>query len=143
MLSGRAIRSRTSYAAPFALECELQPAQTSSNGGFYIDFVPEGVSTAVLPQEYVGIKLGNDSTLEAWASRSNQPAHLIKKSGVILIDAVGGYKLAVEVQRDGFIVYANGEPMKIDQPVPYDRFQIQLRTFPPPSQWVVRDFSIR
>jgi hypothetical protein len=143
VLSGRAIRSRTAYAAPFTLECELQSAQTSTNGGFCIDFVPEGASTAVLPEEYVGIKLSNDNTLEAWGSGSNQPAHLIKKSGAILLDALGGYKLTVEVRHGGFTVYVNGELMKIDQPVPYDRFQIQLRTFPPPSQWVVRDFSIR
>jgi len=33
--------------------------------------------------------------------------------------------------------------MTIDQPVLYDRFQIELRTFPPPGQWRVRDFSVR
>jgi hypothetical protein len=143
VLSGRAIRSRATYAAPFALECELQSGQTSSNGGFYIDFVPGGASAAALPQEYVSVKLCDDNTLEAWASRSNQSPHLIKKSTAIPIKALGQYKLTMEVRHGGFTACANGVLMAIDQPVLYDRFQIELRTFPPPSRWRVRNFSVR
>ncbi len=143
VLSGRAIRSHATYAAPVTVECELQSGQTSSNGGFCIDFVPGGASATALPQEYIGIKLCSDNTLEAWASRSNQPPHLIKKSTAIPINALGRYKLTVEVRQGGFTARANGVLMIIDQPVPYDRFHIELRTFPPPSQWRVRDFSVR
>jgi hypothetical protein len=143
VLSGRAIRSRAAYAAPLTVECELQSGQVSSNGSFYIDFVPEGASAAALPQEYVSFKLCNDNTLEAWASRSNQPPHLIGKSAVIPVGAQGRYKLAVEVQHGGFAAHANSVPMTIDLPVPYDKFQIELRTSPPPSQWLVCSFSVR
>jgi hypothetical protein len=143
VLSGRAIQSRATYAAPLTVECDLRSGQTSSNGSFYIDFVPSRASAAALPQEYIDIKLCGDNTLEAWASRSNQPPHLIKKSTAIPIKALGQYKLTVEVRHGGFTARANGVLMMIDQPVPYDRFQIELRTFPPPSQWRVRDFSVR
>ncbi len=143
VLSGRAIRSRATYAAPVMVECELQSGLVSTNGSFYINFVPEGASVEALAQEYVGIKLCNDNTLEAWASRSNQPPRLIGKSAAIPVDTPGRYKLTVEVQHGGFTAYANGVPMAIDLPVPYDRFQIELRSSLPPSQWVVRDFAIR
>jgi hypothetical protein len=143
VLSGRAIRSLSTYAAPLTVECELRSGQTSSNGSFYVDFVPTGASVTELPQEYISFKLCDDNTLEAWASRSNQPPHLIGKSTAIPVDAHGRYKLAVGVQHGGFTARANGVSMMIDLPVPYDKFQIQLRTFPPPSQWYVRDFSIR
>jgi hypothetical protein len=143
VLSGRAIQSRATYAAPLTVECELQSGQGSSNGSFYIDFVPEGTSVAVLPQEYVGFKLRGDNTLEAWASRSNQPPRLIGRSTAIPVDPQGQYKLAVDVQSGGFAAHANGVPMPIDLPMPYGKFQIQLQSSPPPSQWHVRDFSVR
>jgi hypothetical protein len=142
VLSGSAIRSRATYAAPVTLVCELQSLQPSSIGNFYIDFVPNGVSAVPLPQEFVGIKLNNNNILEVWASSSNHPARLIE-STVLPIVAEGQYKLVLEVQHVGFNAHTNGVPMTIDIPVPYNRFQIELRAFPPPSHWLVRDFSIR
>jgi len=143
VLSGNAIRSRATYAAPLTVECELQSGQVSSNSGFYIDFVPEGASATALPQQYVGIKLCGDNTLEAWASRSNQLPHLIQKSGQILVDGLGTYKLTVEVRPGGFTARANGVLMTIDLPLPYDKFRVELRAFPPPSLWRIHGFSVR
>jgi hypothetical protein len=140
VLAGGAVRSRTTYTPSFTMECELASAQASSNASFYIDFVPQDASTAVLPQEYVGIKL-NNGTLEAWASTSNHPARLIKSTAVH-VSAEGRYKLAMEVLRDGFTVAVNSVPMMIDVPVPYDKFRIELRSSPPVSQWVVSNFTI-
>ena len=141
VLSGGIVRSRTTYTPSFTLECELASAQASSNVSFCIDFVPQNASAAVLPQEYVGIKL-NNSALEAWASTSNHPERLIKS--IVVQPSVGGrYKLAIKVQRDGFTVDVNGVPMNIDLPIPYDKFRIELRSSPPLSQWVVSNFAIR
>jgi hypothetical protein len=140
VLAGRAIRSRATYTPSFTLECELQSTQTSSNGSFYVDFVPQDASAAVLSQEYVGIKL-ESSKLEAWASTSNHPPRLIKSTAV-QVSAEGRYKLAIEVQRDGLTVDVNSVPMVIDLPVPYDRFRIEMRASPPPARWLVRNFTI-
>jgi hypothetical protein len=143
MLFGRAIRSRAIYTAPLTVGCELRSGQNSTNGCFYVDFIPEGASVEALPREYVSFKLGNDNTVEAWASRSNEPPRLIKKSGQIQVDGLGSYKLTVEVQHGGFTAHVNGVPLMIDLPMPYNKFRIELRTLPPPSQWYVRDFSVR
>jgi hypothetical protein len=143
VLSGNAIRSRATYAVPLTVECELYSGQTFSNCGFDIDFVPDGAPIATPPQQYVGIKLCGDSTLEAWASRSNQPPHLIKKSGQIPVDGLGSYKLTVEVRQGGFTASANGALMTVDLPMPYDKFHVELRAFPPPSLWHIHGFSVR
>ena len=137
VLSGRAMCSRATYTPSFTLECEVQ-STLSSNASFYIDFVPQDASAAVLPQRYVSIKLNNNSALEVWASTSNQSPRLIK-STVAQASAEGRYKLVIEVQRDGFTV----DGTKVDLPIPYDRFHVELRTFPPPSQWLVRNFTIQ
>jgi hypothetical protein len=140
VLVGRAIRTHATYTPSFRLECELQSTPASSNGSFYVDFVPQDASAAVLSQEYLGIKL-NDNTLEAWAATSNHPPRMIKSTAV-QVSADGRYKLAIEVQHDGLTVNVNSVPMTIDLPVPYDRFHIELRTSPPPTQWIIRNFTI-
>ena len=141
ILSGRAVRSSGTYAAPVTIECRLQPPQASTNGTFYIDLVPEGQPATALPSDYLGIELMHGQALHVWLSHGGQPTPLIKPVSV-RVDADGGYKLAVEVRRDGFGVRVNGEAVTVDQAVPFDEFRIELRTFPPSSSWRVSDFAI-
>jgi len=143
ILSGDAVRSRTAYAAPLTIECELQSETPSAESDFYLNLVPRNVPAKELAQDYFGIKLRADqTTLEIWESHGNQPAHLLK-STAIQVAREGHYKLVVEVQRGNFSVDANGVTISVKQAVPFDRFQVELRTFPPPSLWHVINFVIR
>jgi len=141
-LTGRAIRSYRTYTVPLAIECELQSALESSNSIFYVDFVPEDASAAPLLSEYVGIRILGNKTVEAWAARTNQSARLIT-SMTVPISKGGRYTVAVQLHTEGFAVQVNGREMKVDLPVPYYRFRVQLRSFPPPSSWRLRNFSVR
>ena len=143
VLSGCAVRSRSVYSAPLTIECELQSEAPSAKGDFYINLVPQNVPAKELAQDCFGIKLSDDqTTLEIWESHGNQPAHLIK-STAIPVESKGHYKLVVEVQRGNFSVDANGVTISVKQAVPYERFQVELRTFPPNSLWHVINFTIR
>jgi hypothetical protein len=142
-LSGDAVRSRSTYSAPLTIECELQSEATSAKGAFYINLVPQNVPATELAQDYFGIKLSDDkTTLEIWESQGNQPAHLLKSTAIPVQSPVH-YKLVVEVQRGNFSVDANGVTLSVKQGVPFDTFQVELRTFPPPSLWHVINFVIR
>jgi hypothetical protein len=142
-LSGDAVRSRSTYAAPLTIECELQSEAPPAKGGFYINLVPQSVPAKELAQDFLGIKLSDDqTTLEVWESHGSQPAHLIK-STAIPVESKGHYKLVVEVQRGSFTANANGVTISVNQSMPFDRFQVELRTFPPPSLWHVINFAIR
>lgn len=142
VLSGRAVRSSRTYTAPVTIDCRLQPQEASTNSTFYIDLVPEDQPATTLPSNYLGIELIHGQELRAWVSRGSQPTPLIKPVPVHA-DADGGYKLAVEVRRDGLEVRVNGEPVNVDKAVPFDEFRIELRSFPPPNSWRVSDFSVR
>jgi hypothetical protein len=142
ILSGRAVRSSRTYTVPVTIECRLQPQQADTNSTFYIDLVPEGQLPNALPNDYLGIKLVHGQELRAWVSRGNQPTPLIKPV-TVSADGDGGYKLTVDVQRDSLAVQVNGKTVKVDTAMPFNEFHIELRSFPPPSSWHVRDFSIR
>ncbi len=141
VLSGRAARSSKTYAAPATIECELQPQQASTNSTFYIDLVPEGQSLDVLPVDYLGIKLVHDQQLYVWLSQGSQPTQLIKPVSVHA-DSEGGYKLSVELRPDGLGIRVNNETFKIDKVMPFDKFRIELRTFPPANSWQIRNLSV-
>lgn len=141
VLSGRAVRSQSAYTAPVTIECEAQPAEASTNSCFYIDLVPENQPTTQLPNEYLGIKLVHSGTLQIWATRGGEPTYLIKPAA-IRADADGRYKIIVQARLDGIIVQVNNETVRGDYPVPYGKFTIELRTFPPPNPWRVDSFSV-
>lgn len=141
VLSGRAVRSQTAYAAPVTIECEAQPVDASTNSCLYIDLVPENQPTTQLPNDYLGIKLVHGETLQIWATRGGEPTYLIKPASV-RADADGRYKLMVQARLDGIIVQVNNETVRVDYPVPYGKFTIELRTFPPPNPWRVDSFSV-
>jgi hypothetical protein len=142
-LVGGDVRSRNVYAAPLTVECELQSETPSAESDFFINLVPQDAPTKELAQDYLGIKLRADkTTLEIWAAHGGQPAHLIKSMSVPVAQE-GHYKLVVEVQRGNFTVSANTVTLNVHESLPFDRFQVELRTFPPPSRWRVINFAIR
>jgi len=142
ILFGSAVRSSGTYAAPVTIECEIQPQPASSNSTFYIGLVPEGQPTSTLPADYVGIKLVYERELSAWLSQSNQLTTLIKPT-LVRANANGSYRFSIAVHGDGIVVQANNETARIDKVLPFEKFHIELRTFPPPNSWRVQNFSVR
>jgi hypothetical protein len=142
LISGRAVRTKNLYAAPVTLECGLQSENTTSNNSFFIDFVPVDSPIVDLAQHYLSIRLSDGQSLvEVGESNLEQPVRLIK-SALVPIEAEGRYKLVVEVHGSNLVVHVNGRTLQVDQPVPYDKFSIELRTFPPPSSWRVLNLTV-
>ena len=140
-LSGRAVQSRGTYTAPVTIECGLQPQPATTNSAFYIDLVPAGQPATALPGDSWSIKLIHGQTLQVWATHGSQPTPLIEPVP-LRAAAEGGYKLAVDVRRDGLEVRVNGETVKVDKAMPFDEFHIELRSFPPPNSWRASNFSV-
>jgi hypothetical protein len=141
-LSGRAVRSANLYSAPLTIACELQAEGPSTNCAFYVDLVPAGRPLGQLPNDYLAVKLVHRQELRVWVFRGNEPRQLIEPTP-IQPGTDGRYKLTIEAQRDRLVVHVNNGTVEIGEGVAYAKFRVELRSFPPASDWRVSDLVIR
>jgi len=147
VLDGRAVRTQRTFSVPLTVELEVATEPNSTNAAFFLQFDPVDAIQRNTPADFLAVKLrqveAKKTSILVWISQGAQPRHLLPMDTVVAHQQGSPYRLGIESKADGLALHIDQETFKIDAAFPYDQFYVQLRTFPPPSRWRVRSFTVR
>lgn len=151
VLQSQAVRTRSSYAVPVTVQCEVVLEDRSmSDGEFAVKFLATGQPKDVELREFVQFRMifrnlgaysGRDGLViegRGDSLRSNQ----LWGEQPFTVNAGQPYRITLDVLPDRMRIDINGQKFDaVGVTVPYERFQIQLDGRWP--RWHVRSFTVR
>jgi hypothetical protein len=154
VLQGQRVRTSQIYQLPLTIDFDFKVAKGAvPDGGFFIEFAPTNslpdvdlpLSTMICIsyQSPTTASVKSSAALLVYVKDDPSRARSVLGPVPLTCEEERWYHLHVEARAEGLKIVTDQGTSQADVKIPYGKFFVQLHGWKPPTQWYVRNFTIR